>query len=128
MNASPDSDRLIVHVLDSLKRARRLLLDPSPQNLDCCQALVSQCVEQIAGLSKDRGVKVHATQRLTSQVRQIQQELNSIARLLDSAAAFRRDLLRVISKATQGATAPEQTGIAQIDTEEEKARRLHVPG
>jgi hypothetical protein len=128
MNTAPNPDQSIAQVLEKLKQARRLLLDPSPQNVDCCQALVYQCFEQAASLLKDPHVRSLATESLISQIRAIQEELNSIARLLDSAATFRRDLLRVISKVTPAETATEPAEAAVNGAGEEKARRLHRRG
>jgi hypothetical protein len=52
-------------------------------------------------------------------------ELSAIAKLLDSAAAFRRDMLKAIS----GATRPHVVEwTPPLWTNDEKARRVHVLG
>ncbi|HXJ41515.1 MAG TPA: hypothetical protein VNH18_19710 [Bryobacteraceae bacterium] len=105
--AEPNPDRLILNVLDSLKRARALLLDPAPQNIDCCRMIVAQCVHGMTELVNDTRPETRG-HSITS-VRLVRDELHSIAALLESAADFRRDILRVMTAAAPAPVIPMGT-------------------
>ena len=119
---APDPNQVIAGVLDSLRQSRALLLDPCPQNIDCCRAAIAQCVNKVGTLMEgDRGA--WKSRDLKVSLLQVRGELSAIAALLDSAAAFRRDMLKVISGATH------RPHVIEIDTiPDQKARRVHVLG
>jgi hypothetical protein len=122
-------DQVIAGVLDSLRQSRVLLHDPCPRNIDRCRMVITQCVHKISKIIEgDRAAWKSAG--LKDSLLQVRGELSAIARLLDSAAVFRRDMLRVISGATRphvvelgAAAAPDQH-----DPHDQKARRVHVLG
>jgi hypothetical protein len=114
-------DQVIAGVLDSLRQSRVLLHDPCPRNIDRCRLVITQCVHRVGKLLEgDRSTWNSPT--LKASLVQVRGELSAIAKLLDSAAAFRRDMLKVIS----GATRPQVVKIDAIP--DQKARRVHVLG
>jgi hypothetical protein len=116
-----DPDRLIADSLDSLKRSRLLLLDPNPQSIDYCRIVMTQCTATIEGLIRDPNQLSTASPAFTTSLKLVRKELGAIAGLLDSAAAFRRDMLKVTCEATPTPAIP-------IDASGTKARRVHVLG
>lgn len=116
-------DQLIAGVLDSLRGAREFLLDPSPQNIDCCRMIMGQCAERMAGLVQCPQLASYAGENFANSIRLVRDELSTIAGLLTSAATFRRDLLRAMRGAVQAAIPidnPSQKHPAA------KVRRVHV--
>jgi hypothetical protein len=121
MNSETNPDQLIADSLESLRQCRLLLLDPSPQSIDYCRIVMAQCTERIEGLIRDPNLVLSTNGAFTSSLRLIRRELGAIAGLLESAAAFRRDMLRVTCGATPAPVVP-------IDAPGIKARRVHVLG
>ncbi|HTA44380.1 MAG TPA: hypothetical protein VK789_18150 [Bryobacteraceae bacterium] len=111
--ASPE--QAIAGILDSLRRAREFLLDPSPQNIDCCGMMLGQCANRMAGLLGNPEL----TSGTENSMALVRTELNAIAGLLASAATFRRDLLKVMRAAASPLAIPG-------DTTSQKAQRVHV--
>ena len=112
--ASPQ--RVIAEILDSLRRSREFLLDPNPQNIDCCGMMMGQCANRMARLLDAPGL----TPRMENSMVLVRTELNAIAGLLSSAATFRRDLLKVMRAAAGPIAVPADT------IPSEKAQRVHV--
>jgi hypothetical protein len=118
-------DQVIADVLDSLRQSRVLLLDPCPRNIDRCRLAITQSVHKVGKLIEgDRSA--WKSPGLKASLLLVRGELSAIAKLLDSAAVFRRDMLRVIS----GATRPHvvELDAAALDRHDQKARRVHVLG
>jgi hypothetical protein len=114
-------DRVIAGVLDLLRQSRVLLLDPCPRNIDRCRLTVMQCVHKVGRLVEgDRSA--WNSRDLKASLLQVRTELSAIAKLLDSAAAFRRDMLTVISAATH----PRASQTDPVP--DQKARHVHVLG
>jgi hypothetical protein len=120
--SAPDPNQVIAGVLDSLRQSRGLLLDPCPQNIDSCRVAIAHCVSKVGILIEgDRAAWKNPD--LKTSLLQVRAELGAIAKLLDSAAAFRRDMLTAISGATR------RPPIVEIDSvPDQKARRVHVLG
>jgi hypothetical protein len=121
MTAGPDPDQVIAGVLESLRQSRALLLDPCPRNIDRCRLVITQSVHKVGRLLEgDRAAWKNPG--LKDSLLQVRGELSAIAKLLDSAAVFRRDMLKVIS----GATRPH---VVEIDAvSDQKVRRVHILG
>jgi hypothetical protein len=120
--SAPDPNQVIAGVLDSLRQSRTLLLDPCPQNIDCCRVAIAQCVNKVGNLMEGDRAAWNGRD-LKASLLQVRGELGAIAKLLDSAAAFRRDMLKVISGASR------RSHVIEIDAiPDEKARRVHVLG
>jgi hypothetical protein len=124
--ANPGSpDQVIAGVLDSLRQSRVLLHDPCPRNIDRCRLVITQCVHKVGKLLEGERA-ARKSSDLKRSLLLVRGELGAIAKLLDSAAVFRRDMLKVISNATRphmvepDAATPEQR--------DQKACRVHVLG
>jgi len=121
MSPGADPNAIAAGVLDTLGRSRALLLDPSPRNIDWCRLAISQSVQKIAGLMQGDRSRWNNNE-LRDSLLQIRAELSGISKLLDSAAALRRDRLKGIS-----ATTPSH--VVEFDSEAvETVRRVHVLG
>lgn len=121
MTAGADPGTVVAGVLDSLRQSRTLLLDPSPQNIDWCRMAISQSAQRIADLINGDRSRWNQ-QELTRSLLKIRSELNSISKLLDSAAAFRRNRMKGISGKT-----PVQA--VEYDAEaDEMVRHVHILG
>jgi hypothetical protein len=127
-------DQVIAGVLDSLRQSRALLLDPCPRNIDRCRLAITQSVHKVGKLLEGDGPDWKSpgwkSLALKNSLVLVRGELSAIAKLLDSAAVFRRDMLKVISSATrlhavEMDTAPHQHDQDQHD---QKVRRVHVLG
>jgi hypothetical protein len=118
MTPGDDPSQAIARVLDTLRQSRALLLDPCPGNIDRCRAAIAHCVPTVANLAQtDRGrLNIGETRDGLLLVRR---ELGAIAGLLDSAAVFRRGMLKAISDATR----PK---VAEVETPAQKVRHVHV--
>jgi hypothetical protein len=120
MHEKESPNQVMAGVLSSLRQSRALLLDPSPQNIDCCRMAVSQCVQKVGHLvASDRAT--WNARELQPSLLLVQTELTAIAGLLDSAAVFRRDMMRTISVASL----PK---VVEIDSAPQKVRHVHVLG
>jgi hypothetical protein len=91
-------DQVIAGVLESLRQSRALLLDPCPRNIDRCRLAITQSVHKIGKLLEGDRAAWKSLDLKRSLVL-VRGELSAIAKLLDSAAVFRRELLKVISSA-----------------------------
>lgn len=83
-------------IADDLRELRELLTDPSPANIDRCRAVLSRGVVRLNGAAasfRETGNAAGMEKSLLS----IRTELNAVASLLDSAATFRRDILRIVA-------------------------------
>lgn len=109
----------IAGVLEILRQSRALLLDPNPQNIDRCRAGVALCVRNFGRIA-DADLSA-SNSHLAPSLLLVRRELSAIAQLLDSAAAFRRDMMRVTSQASR----PQ---VVAIDASPQKAGRVHVLG
>jgi hypothetical protein len=120
-NSGDNPNQVIAGVLDSLRQSRTLLFDPCPRNIDLCRLAVAHCTRKIAKLLEgDRGG--WNRRDLVASLLLVRGELGAITKLLDSAAAFRRDMLKVISEATR-------PNVVEIDAAaDQKVRRVHVLG
>jgi hypothetical protein len=145
MSAGPDPgvsapDQVIAGVLDSLRQSRALLLDPCPRNIDRCRLAITQSVHKIGKLLEGDGPAWKSpawkSLDLKNSLVLVRGELSAIAKLLDSAAVFRRDMLKVISGATRLHAVEHR---AEMDTAafdlrdqdqrgQQKVRRVHVLG
>jgi hypothetical protein len=130
-----DPNRVIAGVLDSLRQSRGLLLDPSPRNVDCCRVAVAQCTQTVGKLAADRAGWDRG--QLTASLLLVRCELGAITELLDSAAVFRRDMLKAISDASRHAApialAARSDQFMPIDSHanqsaDQKVPRVHVLG
>ena len=119
--AGTDPDSVIAAVLETLREARAALLDPSPRNIDWCRAAVSQSVQKVVSVMEgDRAA--WNRDELRCSLLEMRRQLSAITTLLDSAAAFRRNMLKASQR-----TSPAQ--VAGIDAAfMETARRVHVLG
>jgi hypothetical protein len=100
MTPGTDPHPVIAGVLDTLRQARKLLLDPSPRNIDACRVAVFQCVHKVVTvMESDRAD--WQKEALTNLLLDMRAELSAIAGLLDSAAAFRRNMLKAAPAATR---------------------------
>lgn len=96
MSPEHGPNEVIAGVLDALRQSRSLLIDPSPRNIDWCRVAISQCIHKIGGLMQaDRSQ--WNKHELSDAVVQIRGELTAIAKLLDSAAAYRRGMLSALA-------------------------------
>jgi hypothetical protein len=121
MTAGVTPDQVIAGVLDSLRQSRVLLLDPCPRNIDRCRLAITQAVHKVGKLIEgDRSA--WKSPDLRDSLLLVRGELSAISKLLDSAAAFRRDMLKAISVATL-------PHVVEIDAvSDQKARRVHILG
>jgi hypothetical protein len=119
VHATPEA--AIAEVLDTLERAREFLLDPNPQNIDCCRVTMAQCAERMAEVAHDPNLASLTEERLMASMKPVQDELRRISALLGSAAAFHRDVLQVMRGASPAPVIP-------MDAHVEKVRRVHVFG
>ena len=112
---------VMAEVLQTLRQSRALLHDPSPRNIDQCRTAIAQCVNNVAGLmGADRsGWNTHS---LTQALLEVRSELSALAKLLDAAGAYRRDILKAISAAVH----PPVSRIH--DAAGQTVRRVHVLG
>jgi hypothetical protein len=118
-------DQVIAGVLDLLRQSRVLLLDPCPRNIDRCRLTVIQCAHRVGRLLEgDRAAWKSAD--LKASLLLVRAELGAIAKLLDSAAVFRRDMLKVISAATRPHVV--EVDADALDQRAQKARGVHVLG
>ncbi len=100
MTPGTDPSPVIAGVLETLRQARRLLLDPSPQNIDVCRLSIFQCVHKlVTAMEGDRSAWPKT--ELTNLLLDMRSELSAIADLLDSAAAFRRNMLIHVPRSTR---------------------------
>jgi hypothetical protein len=121
MTPGTDPSPVIAGVLDTLRQARSLLLDPSPQNIDVCRLSVFQCVHKlVAAMEGDRSD--WQKKELTNLLLDMRSELSSISDLLDSAAAFRRNMLHRAPHSTRDLAADIDPAATQT------VRRVHVLG
>ena len=120
-NRGDNPNEVITGVLDSLRQSRTLLFDPCPRNIDLCRLTVAQCTRKIAKLLEGDRAGWNRGELMTSLLL-VRGELSAITKLLDSAAAFRRDMLKVISAATR-------PHVVEFDAAtDQKVRRVHVLG
>jgi hypothetical protein len=127
-------DQVIAGVVDSLRQSRALLHDPSPRNIDRCRLVITQCAHKVGKLLEgDRAAWKGLD--LKNSLLLVRGELSAIAKLLDSAAVFRRDMLKVISGATRlHAVEAVEMDTAALDLrdqdqhDQQKVRRVHVLG
>jgi hypothetical protein len=92
MTPGTDPSPVIAGVLDTLRQARSLLLDPSPRNIDACRLSIFQCVHKlVTAMEGDRAD--WPKKELTNLLLEMRSELSAISDLLDSAATFRRNML-----------------------------------
>lgn len=121
MTPGIDPNPVVAGVLDTLRRSRALLLDPTPRNVDVCRLAVFQCVHKLsAAMEADRSDRHN--EALPKLLLDIRAELGTLAHLLDSAAAFRRNTL---------GKAPAADRHAAIDTDpaaSQTVRRVHLLG
>lgn len=110
------AEREIAEILESLRRSREFLLDPSPQNIDCCGMMAGHCATRMARLLETPELASGAGKSLDL----VRGEINAISALLTSAASFRRELLSVMR-----AAAPSS---AIQNPPSEKAQSVHVLG
>jgi len=121
MTAGSDPNKAIAGVLDTLRRSRKFLLDPTPRNVDLCSAVLSQCVQKIVNLMEGDHLACDYD-KLRLSLLNVRAETSAIAGLLDSAAAFRRDMLRAES------IAPHQPPIVIETAAARTVFRLHILG
>lgn len=120
----PGVERAAVNVLDLLRRAREFLLDPTPQNIDCCRILMARCAEDMTGMARDPELASGHGEGFKAIIRQVQNELGAIAELLASAARFRRDALKIMRAAAKSLDAVEKPA----EKIPGKVHRVHVLG
>ena len=118
--SSADAGTVIAGVLDTLRESRLLLLDPSPQNIDRCRSAIGHCVRKVSEIF-DADRSAWNSSDLHSYLVEIRGELKAIEGLLDTAAAWRRDLLSVMSAASRARVVDISDGVR-------KAGRVHVLG
>ena len=115
--ANPEQE--IAQILETLRRSREFLLDPSPQNIDYCGMMASQCATRMARLLEKPELAMGAGKSLDL----VRSEINAITDLLASAATFRRNLLGVMHAAALPITT---TANPSLEEASEKARSVHV--
>lgn len=126
---SPDTARLIAEMLASLRRSRDFLLDPTPQNIDCCRMILGRCADQLGPLAGNPTIAARAARDNASSFQLARKELSSIAGLLGSAATFRRDLLQAMRAAADiPAIVIDASAQHHPPQDPEKVQRLHVLG
>lgn len=113
-------NQVIAGVLDTLRQSRAMLLDPSPRNIDSCRVAVAGCIARVSRLAETDRANWNSP-ALRDSLQLMQRELNGITALLDSAARFRRDMLKTISEATP-------SPVISIDAGSDKVRHVHVLG
>lgn len=121
MSQESGPTEVIAAVVDTLRRSRSLLLDPSPRNIDWCRIAVSQCAHKIAGIMQGDRSQWDKNE-LSPALLRIRSELSAIANLLDSAAAYRRGMLSALSAANRPHL-PDSDA-----SEAETVRSVHVLG
>jgi len=115
-----DPNQAIAGILETLRQSRAILLDPSPQNIDRCSSALAGCIQKIGGIIEaDRSPQDNRDLRRS--LLRVHGELNAITGLLDSAAAFRRDMLKAITEATP-------SNVVRIDAAPNRVRHVHVLG
>ncbi|HVY92884.1 MAG TPA: hypothetical protein VHA14_09055 [Bryobacteraceae bacterium] len=85
----------IAAVLAALRDARGLLADPAPANIDRCCSALAQGVSVMRSLLAQNAAP--AGGGIQPSLHLVRAETAAISNLLDSAAAFRRNVLRAIS-------------------------------
>jgi hypothetical protein len=119
-----DPNHAIAGILETLRQSRAILLDPSPRNIDRCSSALASCIQKIGGIIEaDRPMCENQLDNrdLRRSLLLVHGELNAITGLLDSAAAFRRDMLKAIAQATPSNVVP-------IDAVPNRVRHVHVLG
>ena len=92
------SCQLIAGAGAALSRARALLLQPAPQNLDIACSALALAIEQVTDL---RTVLAAAPSRnLTAAVAGLRQEIDLISRLLEHAASYHVNLMQCMIQAS----------------------------
>jgi hypothetical protein len=114
-------DRVIAAAFDTLRQSRDILLDPTPRNIDSCRAAISQCVQKIVDLMQGDS-SVWNRDELRHSLFAVRRELGAVSNLLDSAAVFRRDMLKAVSGATRSRAIDINTAAPQT------VARVHVLG
>lgn len=97
-----------------------MLLDPSPRNIDRCRAALAGCIDRVKWIVEADRAKYNSGDMEDSMIL-MRGELTAIMRLLDSAALFRRDMLKAVSDATP-------KNVVAIDAGPHKVRHVHVLG
>jgi hypothetical protein len=121
MTPGSDPSPVIAGVLDTLRQARSLLRDPSPQNIDVCRLSVFQCVHKLVTAMEGDRSDWQKTE-LTNLLLDMRSELSAISDLLDSAAAFRRNMLHAAPRSTHTLAIDVDPGATQT------VRLVHVLG
>jgi hypothetical protein len=131
LNPVSDNPSLIVAgVLETLRASVTLLLDPSPSSIDRCRNAVAQCVGKIAKLIESDRTGCD-NRELRTALLLVRGELRAIQGLLDSAAAFKRNMLKAIAQATPATVFQPgafQATVQAIDAAPKKAGCVHVLG
>jgi hypothetical protein len=120
MTAGDNPRQVIAGVLDTLRQSRAMLLDPSPRNIDRCRAALASCIDAIKPIV-EADCAGWSSRELEESLLLMRGELSAIMRLLDSAAVFRRNMLKVVSDATP-------RNVIAIDANPHKVRHVHVLG
>lgn len=96
---------LIAAAAGSLRRARLLLAEPSPGNLNLARAALSEAlapVENVAAFLRSEGP---SDRRWKDAMARLRSDLSACATLMERAAAFHAGLLDALLAAANGATA-----------------------
>ena len=102
----PDSEEWQASALAAVRRASRLLLDPQPQALEACQALLEQVRVELRHAAAGAGALSPAQQtRLRTELTEMRQMLRRTHLLLEQAAGFYSGWLRFRNSLTGGYTA-----------------------
>lgn len=119
----PNRETVVAEVLDLLRRSREFLLDPTPQNVDCCRMIMAQCAGRLEGIAHDPESNPQAREAFAASIHLVREELRRIAGLLAAAARFRHDLVEVMRVAEPAPAIPSEPLEAEAP---EKARRVQV--
>lgn len=105
------SCQLIVGAGDALRRARALLLQPAPQNLDRAGSALAMAIAQVTDLQKI--LTASTSGDLAAPLEGLRNEIGAISHLLEHAAAYHVNLLQSMIAAST-AEVPQNSAAAPV--------------
>jgi hypothetical protein len=92
------AEKLISDASDGLTRARVLLLQPAPRNLDMACSALAMAIAPVTGLQQ--AVTESPSGDLTAAVAGLRKEIDLISRLLEHAASYHVNLIQCMTEAS----------------------------